>query len=89
MLLRDRKRPDLMRFNIHGLGFTVFLGGLSALPPLAIDMALPSLALVQADLGATQTQAASAIAIFLAGFATADDSSYFFTPCAFGAFSCA
>jgi DHA1 family bicyclomycin/chloramphenicol resistance-like MFS transporter len=60
-----------MRFNIHGLGFTVFLGGLSALPPLAIDMALPSLALVQADLGATQTQAASAIAIFLAGFAIA------------------
>ena len=60
-----------MRFNIHGLGFTVFLAGLSALPPLAIDMALPSLALVQADLRATQTQAASAIAIFLAGFATA------------------
>jgi DHA1 family bicyclomycin/chloramphenicol resistance-like MFS transporter len=60
-----------MRFNIHRLGFTVFLAGLSALPPLAIDMALPSLALVQADLHATQTQAASAIAIFLAGFATA------------------
>jgi MFS transporter, DHA1 family, multidrug resistance protein len=60
-----------MRFNIHGLGFTVFLAGLSALPPLAIDTALPSLALVQADLRATQTQAGSAIAIFLAGFATA------------------
>ena len=60
-----------MRFNIHGLAFTVFLAGLSALPPLAIDMALPSLALVQADLHASQTQAASAIAIFLAGFATA------------------
>ncbi|MFY9971181.1 MAG: multidrug effflux MFS transporter [Roseiarcus sp.] len=60
-----------MRFNIHRLGFTVFLAGLSALPPLAIDMALPSLALVQADLHASQTQAASAIAIFLAGFATA------------------
>ena len=27
--------------------------------------------------------------LILAGFATADDSSYFFTPCAFGAFSCA
>ncbi len=60
-----------MRFNIHRLGFTVFLAGLSALPPLAIDMALPSLALVQADLHASQAQAASAIAIFLAGFATA------------------
>jgi DHA1 family bicyclomycin/chloramphenicol resistance-like MFS transporter len=60
-----------MRFNIHGLGFTIFLAGLSALPPLAIDMALPTLALVQAELGATQAEAASAIAIFLAGFASA------------------
>src|SRR5271166_5902960 len=60
-----------MRFNIHRLGFTVFLAGLSALPALAIDTSLPSLALIQADFGATQTEAASAIAIFLAGFATA------------------
>jgi len=60
-----------MTFDIHGLGFTAFLGGLSAVSALAIDMALPSLALVQADFGATQTQAAAAIAIFLAGFSTA------------------
>ncbi len=60
-----------MRFNIHGFGFTAFLAALTALPPLAIDMALPSLGLIQADFGATQTQAASAIAIFLAGFSTA------------------
>jgi len=58
-------------FNIHGRGFLVFLSAMTALPPLAIDMALPSLALVQADLGATQTQAAATIAIFLAGFSTA------------------
>ena len=45
--------------------------GLSALPPLAIDMALPSLALVQADLGASQATTAASIAIFLAGFSTA------------------
>ena len=32
----------MTRFNIHGLGFTLFLGVLTALPPLAIDMALPS-----------------------------------------------
>ena len=60
-----------MRLNIHGLGFTAFLAALTALPPLAIDMALPSLGLVQADFGTTQTKAAYAIAIFLAGFSTA------------------
>jgi DHA1 family bicyclomycin/chloramphenicol resistance-like MFS transporter len=60
-----------MTFNIHRLGFTVFLAALSALPPLAIDMALPSLALVQADLHASQAEAAAAIAIFLAGFSSA------------------
>ena len=60
-----------MRLNIHGLGFTAFLAALTALPPLAIDMALPSLGLVQADFRTTQTKAACAIAIFLAGFSTA------------------
>src|SRR5271166_4268312 len=65
------RRHELMAFNVHRLGFTAFLGGLSAIPALAIDMALPSLGLVQADFGATQTQAAAAIAVFLAGFSTA------------------
>jgi DHA1 family bicyclomycin/chloramphenicol resistance-like MFS transporter len=60
-----------MRFNVHRLGFTLFLAALTALPPLSIDMALPSLALVEADLHAPQAQAAAAIAIFLAGFSTA------------------
>ena len=60
-----------MRFDVHRLGFTLFLAALSALPPLSIDMALPSLALVEADLHAPQAQAAAAIAIFLAGFSTA------------------
>jgi DHA1 family bicyclomycin/chloramphenicol resistance-like MFS transporter len=59
------------RLNIHGLGFTLFLALLTALPPLSIDMALPSLALIQADLHAPQTEAAAAIAIFIAGFSTA------------------
>ncbi len=58
-------------FNIHGRAFVVFLAAMTALPPLAIDMALPSLALVQADFGASQTRAAASIAIFLAGFSTA------------------
>ena len=61
----------MTRLNIHGLGFTLFLGLLTALPPLAIDMALPSLPLIQADLRAPQTEAAAVIAIFIAGFSTA------------------
>ena len=60
-----------MKFNSRRIGFTVFLGALSALPALAIDMALPGLALVQHDFRATQGQAGAAIAIFLAGFSTA------------------
>jgi DHA1 family bicyclomycin/chloramphenicol resistance-like MFS transporter len=60
-----------MAFNVHGRGFVVFLAAMAALPPLAIDMALPSLALIQADLGASQTTTAATIAIFLAGFSTA------------------
>src|SRR5271168_4699495 len=61
----------MTRANVHGLGFTLFLAALTALPPLSIDMALPSLALIQADLHAPQTKAAAAIAIFIAGFSTA------------------
>jgi MFS transporter, DHA1 family, multidrug resistance protein len=61
----------MRRFNIHGLGFTLFLGLLTALPALSIDMALPSLALIEADLHAPQTEAAAAIAIFIAGFSSA------------------
>ncbi len=60
-----------MKFNTRRIGFTVFLGALSALPALAIDMSLPGLALVQHDLRATQGQAGAVIAIFLAGFSTA------------------
>ncbi len=55
----------------HGLGFTALLGGLSALPALATDMALPSVSLVQAEFGSSAAGAASAISVFLAGFATA------------------
>jgi MFS transporter, DHA1 family, multidrug resistance protein len=61
----------MMRFNVHGLGFTLFLAALATLPPLSIDMALPGLALVGAELHAPQAKAAATIAIFLAGFSTA------------------
>ena len=60
-----------MRFNVHRLGFTLFLAALSVLPPLSIDMALPSLSVLEADLHAPQAKAAATIAIFLAGFSTA------------------
>ena len=61
----------LKSFDIHGSAFLVFVAAMTALPPLAIDMALPSLALVEADFGASRTLAATSIAIFLAGFSTA------------------
>src|SRR5271169_1064510 len=61
----------MTRFNIHGLGFTLFLALLTALPALSIDMALPGLSLIQAEFHAPQTEAASAIAIFIAGFSSA------------------
>src|ERR1700678_1096155 len=61
----------MTRFNVHGLGFTLFLALLTALPALSIDMALPGLSLIQAEFHAPQTEAASAIAIFIAGFSSA------------------
>jgi MFS transporter, DHA1 family, multidrug resistance protein len=57
--------------RVHGLGFTFFLALLTALPALSVDMALPSLPLIQADLRAPQTEAAAVIAIFGAGFSSA------------------
>jgi DHA1 family bicyclomycin/chloramphenicol resistance-like MFS transporter len=60
-----------MALKAHGFGLTALLGGLSALPALATDMALPSISLVQADFRASPAEAASAIAVFLAGFSTA------------------
>jgi len=60
-----------MARKANGLGLTALLGGLSALPALATDMALPSVGLVQTDFGASAAEAASAIAVFLAGFSTA------------------
>jgi DHA1 family bicyclomycin/chloramphenicol resistance-like MFS transporter len=52
-------------------GLTVFLGGLSAIPALSTDMALPSVGLVQRDFGVSAAQAASSISVFLIGFSTA------------------
>jgi DHA1 family bicyclomycin/chloramphenicol resistance-like MFS transporter len=61
----------MTRFSIHGVGFTLFLALLTAMPALSIDMVLPGLSLIQAEFHASQTEAASAIAIFIAGFSSA------------------
>jgi DHA1 family bicyclomycin/chloramphenicol resistance-like MFS transporter len=72
---RGRRRRDarasLMDLQVRALRFTLFLGALSALPPLAIDMALPGLPMIQAELAASPAEAAAVIAIFIAGFSTA------------------
>lgn len=47
----------------------VFLGIFTALAPLAIDMYLPALPLMQTDFAATSTQVQITLAAFLAGFA--------------------
>jgi DHA1 family bicyclomycin/chloramphenicol resistance-like MFS transporter len=60
-----------MTLKANALGFTLFLGGLSALPALAIDMTLPGLTSVQTEFGARLAEAAAVIAIFIAGFSTA------------------
>lgn len=52
-------------------GFTLFLGALSVLPALAIDMSLPSLPTIQAEFRASAAEVAAVIAIFIAGFSTA------------------
>ena len=60
-----------MTTRLHNLGFTLFLGAISIMPPLAIDMALPSLPAIQAEFRASGAEAAALISIFIAGFSTA------------------
>lgn len=52
-----------------GLGLVVLLGGLSALPPLSIDMGLPALPGLGRDLGVPVATATQTLSVFLAGFA--------------------
>jgi DHA1 family bicyclomycin/chloramphenicol resistance-like MFS transporter len=54
----------------HGnFGFTLFLGALAALPPLSIDMGLPGFPGLQAELGASASEATQTLSLFLLGFA--------------------
>ena len=60
-----------MALRPHSLAFTFLIGALAALPPLSIDLGLPALTLLQSGLGASPTQAALTLSLFLAGFGAA------------------
>jgi DHA1 family bicyclomycin/chloramphenicol resistance-like MFS transporter len=55
----------------RSLGFTLYLGGLGALPPLSIDMGLPALNSIAIALHSSDAAAALTLSLFLAGFAIA------------------
>ena len=57
-----------MALRPQSLAFTFLIGGLAALPPLSIDLGLPALTLLESSLGASHTQAALTLSLFLAGF---------------------
>lgn len=57
-----------MPLRPHSVAFTFLIGALAALPPLSIDLGLPALTLLETSLGATHTQAALTLSLFLAGF---------------------
>ncbi|MCC6718740.1 MAG: multidrug effflux MFS transporter [Acetobacteraceae bacterium] len=57
-----------MALRPHSVGFTFLIGALAALPPLSIDLGLPALTLLEDSLGASATDAALTLSLFLAGF---------------------
>lgn len=60
-----------MRIRPNSLGFTLLLGALAALPPLAIDMGLPALAALGLSLNAPSAATGLTLSLFMAGFAIA------------------
>lgn len=63
--------PRAVEMRAGGPAFTVFLGALTALPPLAIDMGLPGIPAIEADLAGAAGRGALTLSLFLAGFAVA------------------
>lgn len=57
------------RMAPDSLTFTVFLGALSALPPLSIDMGLPAIPEIEHGLAHAMGRGALTLSLFLAGFA--------------------
>ncbi|WPO97654.1 multidrug effflux MFS transporter [Pseudomonas sp. HR96] len=66
-----------MRLDPRSSSFTLFLGVLAALPPVATDMALPALADIGASLQARAGLAGLTLSLFMAGFAL---SPFFYGP---------
>jgi DHA1 family bicyclomycin/chloramphenicol resistance-like MFS transporter len=66
-----------MKMSRAGVTFAVFLGALAALPPIAIDMALPALTRIGDALQSTQSLAGMTLSLFMAGFAL---SPFFYGP---------
>ncbi|MCQ4162717.1 multidrug effflux MFS transporter [Roseomonas sp. GC11] len=59
-----------MAIRPSSTAFTLLLGALAALPPLSIDMGLPGFPALEAELGASPSEAAQTLSLFLLGFAT-------------------
>jgi MFS transporter, DHA1 family, multidrug resistance protein len=59
---------SITRGGPRALLFAIFLGGLAALPPISIDMALPALVDISRTLHATSSQAGFTLSLFMAGF---------------------
>jgi DHA1 family bicyclomycin/chloramphenicol resistance-like MFS transporter len=68
---------SVMKLKTTGAAFAILLGALAALPPISIDMALPALTKIGADLDATGGAAGLTLSLFMAGFAI---SPFFYGP---------
>ncbi|MBD2100959.1 hypothetical protein [Leptolyngbya sp. FACHB-261] len=60
-----------MQIQPNSLGLTLLLGTLAALPPLAIDVGLPALAVLGTSLNAPPAATGLTLTLFMAGFAIA------------------
>ena len=66
MQMAERDRPSAQP---GGLGLTILLGLLAAIPPLSIDVSIPAVLAIQRDLGASVRMVGFTITMFMAGFA--------------------
>ncbi len=60
-----------MSFKTNGYVYTGILAGISALPPLSIDMNLPAIPDIERSFGAAQGQGSLTLSLFLLGFSVA------------------
>lgn len=58
-----------MALRRDSIAFTLFLGGLSAVPPLAIDMGLPGIPAIESTFADAAGRGPLTLSLFLAGFA--------------------